>query len=136
MDMFEEMRFTLSNPSLCGQQVITSASEDAHPRMTSSDLLRIATLGGAEALGLSDEIGSIEQGKNADIIAVDLSGFHVRPVFSPVDALVFSCRAPDVRLTMVGGEILYEEGVIQGFVPAKLSSAIAEIQMKLQHARR
>ena len=75
----------------------------------------MGTLGGAEALGLSKEIGSLKAGKLADIIAVDLTGFHVQPVFSPTDALVFSCRASDVRMTMIGGEILYEEGVVSGF---------------------
>jgi cytosine/adenosine deaminase-related metal-dependent hydrolase len=136
MDMFEEMRFTSSNPSLCAQPGIASSNQDGYPWVTSSDLLRIATLGGAEALGLSKEIGSIEEGKRADIIAVDFSGFHVQPVFSPVDALVFSCRASDIRMTMVGGEILYEDGVIPGFLPGEFSRAVAEIRTKLQNARR
>jgi cytosine/adenosine deaminase-related metal-dependent hydrolase len=136
MDFFEEMRFTRSNPTLC----LPPGNKDSHLErdclLSSTELLRMATLGGAEALGLSKEIGSLEAGKLADIIAVDLTGIHVQPVFSPTDALVFSCRAPDVRMTMVGGEILYEGGAVAGFMSGELSNAVEQLRIKMQNARR
>ena len=82
MDFFEEMRFTRSNPT-----TVASRNEDSHlesdPPLSSTELLRLGTLGGAEALGLSNEIGSLKVGKLADMIAVDLTGFHVAASFLP-----------------------------------------------------
>ena len=136
MDFFEEMRFALSNPSVRGPHGNTPIGSDGDLSFTSMELLRMATLGGAEALGMSREIGSLSAGKQADIIAVDLTGFHVQPVFSPTDALVFSCRASDVRMTMVGGEILYEDGVIAGFMPGEFLRALEQVRTKMLNARR
>ena len=135
MDFFEEMRFTRSNPTVC----LPPNNGDSHLGMdyllSSTELLRMGTLGGAEALGLSKEIGSLDAGKLADIIAVDLTGFHVQPVFSPIDALVFSCRAPDVRMTMIGGEILYEGGAVAGFMAGEFSNAVEQVRRKMLNAR-
>jgi 5-methylthioadenosine/S-adenosylhomocysteine deaminase len=69
----------------------------------------MATLGGAEALGLDALTGSIEANKQADLIVVDLTPIHVQPVFSPLTALVFSSRASDVILAMVAGEVVMED---------------------------
>ncbi len=74
------------------------------------ELLRLATLGGAEALGLDARIGSLREGKEADVIAVHLGGAHTRPVHDPVVTLLHSCRAADVAWTMVGGRTLYRSG--------------------------
>jgi 5-methylthioadenosine/S-adenosylhomocysteine deaminase len=73
-------------------------------------LLRLCTLGGAEALGLGGTIGSLEPGKDADLCAVSLAGPHVRPVHDPLAALFHSARASDVVMTAVKGRILQREG--------------------------
>ncbi len=74
------------------------------------ELLRLATLGGARALGLAHRIGSLEPGKQADIIAVRLRRTHSTPLGDPVAALFHSAYASDVVLTIVGGRVLYEDG--------------------------
>lgn len=76
----------------------------------SSDLLRLATLGGAAALGLDDRIGSLEPGKHADLIAVRFDAPHLTPMADPVAALFHSAGGSDVMLTVVGGRVLYREG--------------------------
>jgi 5-methylthioadenosine/S-adenosylhomocysteine deaminase len=71
------------------------------------ELLRLATLGGAEALGLEDRIGSLRPGKEADLTVVSLTGPHVRPVHDPAAAIIHASRGSDVAWTMVRGRTLY-----------------------------
>jgi cytosine/adenosine deaminase-related metal-dependent hydrolase len=130
MDFFEEMRFALANPTLSERPL-----SDTPTPFSASDALRLATLGGAEALRLSGEIGSLDAGKQADIIAVDLSKPHLLPVFSPVDTLVYSARASDVHFVMVAGEVLLDEGRMPTVSEPPLYSQIQKIREKLLKAR-
>ena len=59
---------------------------------------------------MDDVIGSIEIGKHADLVAVDLSGSHQTPTDDPASAVVNTCTGSDVVMTMVGGTVLYEKG--------------------------
>jgi len=68
-------------------------------------ILKMATLGGARALGLESEIGTLEVGKRADVIVVDTQAVHVSPTDSPYSALVYACRAGDVRHVVVDGKV-------------------------------
>jgi cytosine/adenosine deaminase-related metal-dependent hydrolase len=130
LDLFEEMRFLLANPSF----YVGGRSSD-NERLSSTDALRIATLGGAEALGISEVTGSLQPGKQADIIAVDLSKAHAQPVFSPIDALVYSARASDVHFTMVAGDILFEQDRIATISESELYSRIERVREKLLDSR-
>jgi 5-methylthioadenosine/S-adenosylhomocysteine deaminase len=71
--------------------------------------LRMATLNGARALGLADEIGSLTAGKAADLICVDLSGVEHRPLLDPVSQLVYAASRHDVTDVWVAGEQLVAE---------------------------
>lgn len=68
--------------------------------------LRLATIDGAHALDLEDEIGSLEVGKRADLIVVGTGGFHQRPAYDPYSLLVYSTKAADVETVVVEGRIL------------------------------
>jgi cytosine/adenosine deaminase-related metal-dependent hydrolase len=70
--------------------------------------LELATLGGARALGVDLDVGTIEPGKRADLCAVSLDGLHLAPVYDVETAIVFSASARDVVLTVVDGRILYD----------------------------
>lgn len=74
------------------------------------ELLRLATLDGARALQLEHRVGSLEVGKDADIIAVRLGKPHTTPAADPVAALFHSARGSDVCLTVVRGRVLYSDG--------------------------
>ncbi len=69
--------------------------------------VRMLTLGGAEALGLADETGSLEPGKWADLAAVSLDAPHLVPSPDPYAAILFAASASDVTLTVVGGRQVY-----------------------------
>jgi cytosine/adenosine deaminase-related metal-dependent hydrolase len=71
--------------------------------------LRLATMGGAAALGLADRIGSLEVGKRGDVIAIDLSGPHVAPTENPFSAVVYAARASDVRHVAVDGQLVVRD---------------------------
>ena len=75
-------------------------------------ILKIATLGGAEALGLDDKIGSLEAGKQADLVVISLNSLPQMPVFDPSAALVFASTARDIVLTMVAGRVIFQNGRI------------------------
>ena len=126
MDLFEEMRFASANPCWMGAGTNGLSTQEA---------LRMATVGGAETLGLSSSVGSLEAEKQADVIAVDLSQPHHLPVFSPIDALVLSARASDVIFSMVAGEVLFEDNSQPGVLEPPLHQSIQRVREKLQKAR-
>ena len=134
MDLFEEMRFALFNPSWFSRSEQPLVPGGTRGGFRAEQALHLATLGGAGALGLSGSIGSLETGKQADLIAVDLAGIHSMPVFSPVTAIVHSARASDVILTMVGGEVLFEKGTVTTLDEADLKKQVGRILQKLKPA--
>ena len=75
--------------------------------ITAKEMLETATLGGAKALGLDAEIGSLEPGKQADLAVISLSNPAQLPVNDVHTALVFSSNARDVVMTMVAGNVIY-----------------------------
>jgi 5-methylthioadenosine/S-adenosylhomocysteine deaminase len=114
LDMFDEMRLAAT----------LQAERQGPGRLTAQDVLLMATRGGAAALGLEAEIGSVEAGKRADLIVVDADAPHLAPGTDPWSTLVYAARGTDVRLTLVDGEILVEDGVptrLEG--PAVLAEA-------------
>ncbi|MBI2213006.1 MAG: amidohydrolase [Acidobacteria bacterium] len=88
-------------------------------------VLELATIGGAKALNLADKIGTIESGKRADIIVVDLSSASVRPIYSIESAIVYAASGDDVTTTIVDGKVLMKDRKIKT-VDAKKASAEAD----------
>lgn len=74
--------------------------------MKVKDLLFSATLGGAKAIGWDDRIGSIEKGKDADLIAVDLGGFDTQPVYDAESQLLYSAGREDITHVWVDGALV------------------------------
>lgn len=85
-----------------GQKVLSSDISE----IKTGQVLWASTQGGAKALGLEKKIGSVEVGKQADIIAVDLKFAHLRPLSNPLSHLVFSTQGLEVDSTLVAGKIL------------------------------
>jgi 5-methylthioadenosine/S-adenosylhomocysteine deaminase len=100
MDVFEEMRIGL---------LVQRATLGEDRFMSARQFVKMATLDAARALGLADNLGSLEPGKQADIIAVDLSKSHQIPTHYPYSTLVHTANQENVLATMVAGKFLYEE---------------------------
>jgi 5-methylthioadenosine/S-adenosylhomocysteine deaminase len=77
--------------------------------MTASQVLEMATIGGARAVGLESEIGSIEIGKKADLAVIDLRDAFVSPIHDPVSALVYSALGHEVRDVVIDGTIVMRD---------------------------
>ena len=75
-------------------------------------VLKMATIGGAHALGMGDRIGSLEPGKRADVIVVSMNAARQTPMYDPVSHLVYTTRGDDVRSTIVHGRVLMREGQV------------------------
>ena len=71
--------------------------------MAAHTVLRMATIEGARALGLDHEIGSLEVGKQADLIIIDMDQPHLTPLYHPQSHLVYTVHAADVRDVMIAG---------------------------------
>jgi 5-methylthioadenosine/S-adenosylhomocysteine deaminase len=100
-DLFEEARFAaLAARNRAGTRRMIAAE----------DALYLATLGGARALGLDTRVGSLEPGKQADLVVISLAHLAQRPVTDICAALVFASGARDVRRTMVSGRDIFKDG--------------------------
>ncbi|MFO7965054.1 MAG: amidohydrolase [Desulfobacterales bacterium] len=80
--------------------------------MDARTVLKTATIGGAEALGMADCIGSIEIGKKADIIVVDTRKPHLTPMYNPYSHLVYAAKGTDVSHTIINGRLVMAGGKV------------------------
>jgi 5-methylthioadenosine/S-adenosylhomocysteine deaminase len=120
-DLIEEARF-------CG--LIHRAASRNFGQPSAERLLRLATLDGARALGLDGAIGSLEAGKQADLIAINLSGSHTMPLHDPCAGIIFSAVATDVLFTAVAGRVLFDrelKTLDEAGLQTRANSALARI---------
>jgi 5-methylthioadenosine/S-adenosylhomocysteine deaminase len=123
MDMFDEMRTAL---------FLHRGVERDVSVLNAAQCVRIATLGGAEALGLADRIGSLDEGKQADLVAVDVSGSHFVPIDDPYSALVYGANQDDVLFTCVAGEPLYRDRRFRRLDADTIRAESRKLRAKLQ----
>jgi len=123
IDFFEEMRVgLLIQRGLRGEQGF----------YTAESFIRLATLEGARALKLDHIIGTLDVGKRADVIAVDLSKSYQVPTQNPYGALVHTCNQEDVLMTMVDGRVLYDRGRFLTLDPASMATRLEQMRLKVR----
>lgn len=103
LDMVEEMA------SAARLQKVTRGDPKA---MSAREVLRLATIGGAQVLGLQDKIGTIERGKRADLVLINLQQPKTQPVYSVESAIVYAASGSSVVATICDGKILYRHGKV------------------------
>jgi 5-methylthioadenosine/S-adenosylhomocysteine deaminase len=123
MDMFDEMRTAL---------FLHRAIEHDVGVLNAEKCVAIATLGAAQALGLDGLVGSLEPGKRADLIAVDVSGSHFAPIDNPYSALVYGANQDDVFWTCINGRVVYEDRVPLTLDAAHIRSQGFAVRERLQ----
>ena len=105
LDMLEETRLA----ALCAK-----VRENNPTVIDAKTALAMATANGARALGIDTKCGSIETGKNADIIMFEASSPAMHPRIDMLSNIVYSAGSSDIAMTMVNGKILMEKGIING----------------------
>ncbi len=122
LNMFEEMDLAAK------LQKFTSND----PRsLSAGQTFAMATIEGARALGLSGKTGSLEAGKEADWIAIDLDGPHAQPLFNVYSQLVYALKASDVRDVMVRGRLLMRDRQMLTLDTAAIAAKVAAYQVSI-----
>ncbi|HEU4889477.1 MAG TPA: amidohydrolase [Thermoanaerobaculia bacterium] len=103
LDMLEEMA------SAARLQKVSRSDPKA---ITAREVLRLGTIGGAQVLGLADRIGTLERGKRADVVIIDLQQAKTQPVYSVESAIVYAASGNSVVTTIVDGKILMRRGEV------------------------
>ena len=118
LDMWLAMRLT------CGLAKGVNMEADA---LTAEQVLHMATISGAKALGKSDSLGSLEIGKNADFILVDINNCHSVPLFDPITHLVFGAGRSDVTDVFVSGKHVVKNKKISGLDIEKIHEEVRQL---------
>ena len=115
LDMFETMKVAC---------LIQGGIHENEPRISAKDVIKMATINGAKLLGLEQKVGSIEVGKDADIILVDveenLNNIKMVPNLNEVANLVYNTSGRNVLTTIVKGNILMENRQIKNVDLSKI----------------
>ncbi len=123
LDVFAEARLA---------SLIAKVAGNDAAALPAADVLRMATLGGATALGMENDIGSLEAGKQADVIAVDLGGLSHVPCYDPESHLVHVTGRDQVSDVWIAGERLLADGMLTRLDTKELASRARFWQDRLQ----
>ena len=99
--------------------------------MSAATVLEMATIKGARALGLENQIGSIEVGKKADLIIVNLKKPHLTPTFNPVSSIVYAAEGSDVDTTIIDGKIIMENRTVKAMDEERIVRVASERATRL-----
>ena len=129
-DMFTAMRMMLM---LINRQLASNGYHESFKAHvpTPMEVLRLATIKGAEILGMEKEIGSLEVGKKADVILVNMVKPHLMPLIDPVTNLVWYGQGGDVETVIVDGEVVMENRVVKSVDEGKILREGQEVGERL-----
>lgn len=127
VDLFEEMDLAAKL-----QKVTTGDPEALNARQA----VEMATIQGARAIGMENEIGSLEAGKRADLITVSLGEPHAVPMYNVYSQLVYALKSSDVRHVMINGKIVLRNRKSLAIDSAAVLAKAVEYQRKIQASLR
>lgn len=127
LDMWQEMQTaTFLQKLTCNDATVMSARET----------LELATIGGARAAHMQDQIGSLEVGKKADLIVVRMDGSHQIPIYDPISQLCYTTKSSDVTQVYIEGQRVMQNGIVNAIDEAELRHAVAEQALRVQEILR
>lgn len=100
--------------------------------MSAETVVQMATLGGAKVLGLDALIGSIETGKLADIIVVNMDQPHLTPLYHPYSQLVYAARGADVTTSIINGRVVMENRKLLTLDPSQAMKNVRAVAASIQ----
>src|SRR5699024_8586889 len=95
------------------------------------EILKMATVNGAKALGMENELGTVEEGKLADLILIDFDNINHKPNQNILTSLIYSTYESDIKYTIINGKIVYENGNVVSLERDKLNENIKESSKRL-----
>ena len=136
-DLFSEMRLALAAERSRANAASLARNELVHEvALHQRDMLRLATISGAQVLGLADRTGSLTPGKQADIAVIDMRSPHLDGFGDPVAMLGLGAGPADVETVLVGGEFVKRDGSLVGAHVAKAQELMHETQDRLRATTR
>ena len=126
LDVFHEMDMAAK---------IHKAQSHDPTTMDARTVVEMATIGGARAIGLDHQIGSLEVGKQADVIVIDHRSPHLTPMYHPASHIVYTAQSADVRDVVVAGQVLVRNRQILSLDVEEIMSKVNEIADQIQKSR-
>lgn len=123
LDLFEEMNTAA---------ILHKLHQNNPTVLDARTVVEMATIGGARVLGMENEIGSLEVGKKADLIMLDMMKPHAHPMYNVYSLLVYSMQGSDVETVMVDGKIVMDQKHLNGFDEKAMYPKIEEIARKIK----
>ncbi len=123
LDMFDEMN---------SAAILHKMHQNDPTVMDARSVVEMATIGGARVLGMDDAIGSLEPGKKADMILVDLMQPHAQPLFNVYSMLVYSIKASDVETVLIDGRIVMQDRMFKHIDEPGLYAMVEELSARIR----
>ncbi len=121
LDLFEEIKI----------YALLHKVQDLEPTKASArEVITMATINGAKALGWDKEIGSLEVGKQADLITIDLNKPHLQPIYDPYSHLAYAVNGSDVENVIINGRIVMRERVVKTLDEEKVLFDAKQFEIK------
>ena len=126
LDMFAEMKTAA---------LVHKAVNNDITVLNAREVVEMATINGAKALGMDKFTGSIEQGKKADLIMIDINSLHLMPMYDPYSHLVYSARGSDVDTVIIDGKIIMRSKKLLTIDEKKLMKKISKLSKEIRKFR-
>lgn len=122
LDLFSEAQYAA---------LLAKAQSKDASAVSAEDALDMATINGAKALGMDQDIGSLEPGKWADMISIQLNSPELKPLYDPASQLVYNQTGHGIEHSWVAGKQLMKNGQLSGFSPSELNQIADQWRQKI-----